>query len=328
MTRTYNRGMRSRLLALALLLSATWTAHAVDLGANIAKAKAEIAAGNPAVALRLLREATPGAAAMRDLKQRSAALSALHFYSALAASNLGDREQTIEELRSFFLYGGGKLDTSKYPREFATAFSEVQRKVEKGRAAPASFDDAYPGYPPSESSSAWPLDVWGASSEFMILSTAEEREQWGRLQDDESRKKFIEAFWLARDPEPETKVNEARIELLHRIAFADVAFTEALDNRGSLSDRGRVFVLLGPPSRVSIRPLSRGEAPTAPHRTIDVGSAMEQWTYFREQLPKALPHNEVVFKFISEGGSLTRKMQHDFMSEKAFKDAPLALRHD
>ena len=55
---------------------------------------------------------------------------------------------------------------------------------------------------------------------------------------------------------------------------------------------------------------------------------MEQWTYFREQLPKKLPHNEVVFRFVSDGGSRTRKMQHDFLAEKAFQDAPAALRRD
>jgi GWxTD domain-containing protein len=321
--------MRMRIVSLALLVLTTSTAYAVDLAVNINKAKAEITAGNHAAALRLLHEVTAPAAAMRDLKQRSAALAAIHFYSALAASGMGDKEQAMAELRSFLLYGGGgKLDTSKYPREFATLFSEVQHKAEQGRSAPASFEDAYPGYPPSESSSTWPLDVWGASSEFLVLGTSEEREQWNRLTDDAARRAFVDAFWAARDPEPATKVSEARIELLHRIAFADVAFTEAADGRGSLTDRGKVFVLLGPPSRVSIRPLTRGEAAASPHRTIDVGNAMEQWTYFREQLPKKIPHNEVVYKFISEGGSLVRKMQHDFMAEKVFKDAPLALRRE
>lgn len=266
---------------------------------------------------------------MTDLRQRSAALSAIHFYSALAASGLGDKEQARSELRSFFLYSAGsKLDASRYPRQFASLFTDVQREIDRGRAAPASFDDAYPGYPPAVSSSAWPLDAWGASSEFIILGTAEEKEQWGRLQDDASRRQFVDEFWAARDPEPDTKLNEARIELLHRIAFADVAFVEGGDDRGSLSDRGRVFVLLGPPTRVSVRPLTRSEAPWSPQRTIDSGNAMEQWTYFREQLPKKLPHNEVVFRFISDGGSVTRKMQHDFMAEKAFKDAPIALRRD
>lgn len=319
--------MRASLAILALLLAPVL--NAADPSTSIAKAKAEITAGNHAAALRLLHEATAAAAGMTDLKQRSAALSAIHFYSALAASSLGDREQATAELMSFFLYNAGsKLDTSRYPSAFAMLFNEVHRKVQRGRENPASFDDAYPGFPPAVSSSSWPLNLWGASSEFLILASAEERQEWPRLQDDDARRKFIDAFWALRDPDPETKVNEARIELLHRIAFADVAFDEAADDRGSLTDRGRVFVLLGPPPRVSIRPLSRDEAPWKPRRTMDSGNAMEQWTYFREQLPKKLPHNEVVFRFISDGGSRTRKMQHDFLAEKAIQDAPVALRRE
>ena len=317
--------MRSSLAILVLILAAA--VNAADPSSSIAKAKNEITAGNHAAALRLLHEATAGAAAMTDLKQRSAALSAIHFYSALAASSLGDPEQATAELRSFFLYNAGsKLDATRYPSAFVTMFNEMQHKVQRGRENPASFDDAYPGYPPAVASSTWPADVWGASSEFLILSSAEERQQWGHLQDDETRRKFIDGFWAARDPEPGTKLNEARIDLLRRIAFADVAFDEAADGRGSLTDRGRVFVLLGPPTRVSVRPLSRDEAPWKPRRTMDSGNAIEQWTYFREQLPKKLPHNEVVFRFISDGGSLTRKMQHDFLAEKAIQDAPAALR--
>jgi GWxTD domain-containing protein len=321
--------MRALTIAVLTFTVCAASAHAADPASAIAKAKVEITAGNHAAALRLLHEATAGAAAMTELKQRAAALSAIHFYSALASSSLGDREQAAAELRSFLLYSpGSKLDATRYPREFVKLFSEVQRKVLRGRENPASFDDAYPGYPPTEASSTWPLSVWGASSEFIILASAEEREQWGRLSDDDARRKFIDAFWAARDPEPETRLNEARIELLRRISFADVAFDEAADDRGSLTDRGRVFVLLGPPTRVSIRPLSREEAPWKPQRTIDSGNAMEQWTYFREQLPKKLPHNEVVFRFVSDGGSRTRKMLHDFLTDKAFMDAPTALRRD
>jgi GWxTD domain-containing protein len=322
--------MRVRILPVLVSLLLVPAVYATDPAASIAKAKTEIAAGNHAAGLRLLHEATAAAASLTDLKQRSAALSAIHFYSAVASSSLGDREQAASELRSFFLYSpGSKLEASRYPREFATLFTEVEHRVQRGRASPASFDDAYPGYPPAVASSAWPINVWGASSEFLILATAEEREQWGRLRDDDARRAFIDAFWYARDPEPATKLNEARIELLRRVAFADVAFTESeADARGSLTDRGRVFVLLGPPSRVSIRPLSRPETPWAAHRTIDAGNAMEQWTYFREQLPKKLPGNEVVFRFISDGGRITRKLQHDFLSEKAFMDAPAALRRE
>jgi GWxTD domain-containing protein len=321
--------MRFRITAALVLTLLSASARAADPAAAINRAREEINAGKPAVALRLLREATPAAAGMTDLKQRSAALSALHFYSAVAASALGDKEQAAGDLRALFLYSpNSKLDASRYRAEFVRLFNEVQRNVTRGRANPASFDDAYPGYPPSETSSAWPLANWGASSEFQILAAPKEKEEWGRLADDAARRAFVDAFWAERDPDPATRVNEMRIEILQRIAFADVAFVEGADARGSLTDRGRVFVLLGPPKRVRIRPLTRREVGSAPRRTLDAGNAMEEWTYFREQLPKKIPHNELLFQFISTGGSLVRRMQHEFLADKAVLEAPNALRRD
>ena len=318
-----------RCLTAVLLAWLAMAASAADPASAVARAREDITAGRPADGLRLLRETTAAAAALTVPQHRKNALAAIHFYSAVALSALGDKEQAATELRSFLLYNpAGRLEGSHYPQAFTDLFEEVHRKVTRGRQNPASFDDAYPGFPPPVSSSSWPVNLWGASSEFLILSTPDEREQWGHLTDDAARRAFIDSFWTARDPDPSTGVNEARVELLRRIAFADVAFVEAVDDRGSLTDRGRVFVLLGPPSRVSIRPLDRREAPYAPRRTIDAGNAMEQWTYFRDQLPKKLPNNEVTFRFISDGGMATRKMQRDFLAEKAFRDAPGALKRE
>ncbi|HEY0158988.1 MAG TPA: GWxTD domain-containing protein [Thermoanaerobaculia bacterium] len=322
--------MRALILACSLAAVVAVPLHAADPGPSLAKAREEIAAGRHAAALQLLRETTAHAAALTDTKQRAAALSAIHFYSAVAASGLGDPEQATAELRSFFLYNpSSKLDTSRFSRDFATLFTTVQKKVAQGRSSPASFDDAYPGYPPAVSSSIWPLNIWGASSEFMILGTEAEKEQWGRLRDDEARRAFVDKFWADRDPDPSTGVNELRVELLRRIAFADVAFVEEGDDRGSLTDRGRVFVLLGPPQRVRIRPMTRRESiGGTPSRTLDAGNAVEHWVYFREQLPRKLPHNEVEFKFVSQGGSLVRVLQHEFIPEKVIRDSPAALRRD
>lgn len=316
--------MLTRCAVLLLLTSFAFAAPPAD---SIAKAKEELAAGHPEAAIRLLREATPGAASLTDLRARNAALSAIYFYSALAQTNAGDEEQARAELRSFFFYTpGGKLDEARYPKRFTELFTEVHQQHNDNRESTDSFDDAYPGYPPAVSSSVWPVALWGASSEFQILATPEEKDEWARLSDEQGRRAFIERFWLARDPDPTTKLNENRIEFLQRIAFADVAFSEGGDGRGSLTDRGRIFVLLGTPQRLSIRPMNRREAWYAPRRTIDTGNAIEEWTYFRDQLPQKLPNHEVTFRFISEGGSVLRKMQHDFLAEKTLKDAPAALR--
>lgn len=328
--------LRIMVMRAPLLLSATFAAllalpvsAAIDPAANVGKAKEEIAAGRHAAALELLHQATPVASASTNLHQRAAALSAIYFYSAVAEVAMGRKEEATNDLRSFFLYSPAtKIDAARFSPEFASLFKDVQTNLTKRRSAPASFEDAYPGFPPGVSSSVWPLDTWGASSEFIILGTDKEKEEWGRIRDDAARKTFVETFWAQRDTDPSTAVNEARIEFLSRIAFADVAFTESPDARGSLSDRGRVFVLLGPPQRVSVRPMNRREAWYQPSRSIDAGNALEQWTYFREQLPAKLPHNELLVRFISEGGSMVRRMERDFLVEKAIKDAPDALRRD
>lgn len=321
--------MHARAGVLAVITFAALSLHALDPAAALAKAKQDIAAGNNAAAVRELREVIAVAAALTDANQRAAALSAIHFYSALASFNLGDRAQAIEELRSFFLYSANaKLEGPHYPKPFVEIFEATRRDIRRGRENPASFDDAYPGFPPSVSSSVWPVNLWGASSEFLILGTRAERQTWDAMKNDDERRSFIARFWVSRDPDPSTDVNEARIEFLHRIAFADVAFNEGNDGRGSLSDRGRVFVLLGVPKRVSVRPMDRREAWYAPRRTLDAGNAIEQWTYFRDQLPKKLPHNEVVFRFVSEGGAQQRTLQAEFLSETVLRQAPDALKNE
>ncbi len=45
------------------------------------------------------------------------------------------------------------------------------------------------------------------------------------------------------------------------MAFADANFVQAEGTRGSLTDRGKVFVLLGPPTYVGRKPLRAGEDP-------------------------------------------------------------------
>ena len=61
------------------------------------------------------------------------------------------------------------------------------------------------------------------------------------------RKAFVEDFWKKRDPSPETAVNEFKDEYFARIAEANHLFTEPAEP-GWLQDRGRVYILLGPPT--------------------------------------------------------------------------------
>src|SRR5687767_2252234 len=135
-----------RIVTVVFLAMLALSAAAGDPAAALSKAKDEISAGNNAAALQRLREALAGAASLTNLHRRTAALSAIHFYSALALSNSGEKEQAAAELRSFLLYGSGsKVDASRYPVDFVRLFDEVSHGWTTARTTSASFDDAYPG---------------------------------------------------------------------------------------------------------------------------------------------------------------------------------------
>ena len=62
------------------------------------------------------------------------------------------------------------------------------------------------------------------------------------------RSRFIEEFWKKRDLDPSTEINEYKTEYLKRISEAKHLFTEG-GTSGWLTDRGRIYILLGPPEQ-------------------------------------------------------------------------------
>lgn len=63
------------------------------------------------------------------------------------------------------------------------------------------------------------------------------------------RQPFIEEFWKKRDLTPETEVNEYEEEYLKRVQEAKHLFSGEGGASGWLQDRGRVYILLGPPEQ-------------------------------------------------------------------------------
>lgn len=64
----------------------------------------------------------------------------------------------------------------------------------------------------------------------------------------EDRHEFVRDFWQRRDPNPETPDNEFRNQYYTRLAVADQAFRAGIP--GWMTDRGRIYILLGPPTDV------------------------------------------------------------------------------
>jgi len=79
------------------------------------------------------------------------------------------------------------------------------------------------------------------------ILTKTERSVFLKLGTNADRAKFVRLFWRMRDPRPDTALNEFQKEYEGRIRFADQNFGHFSPKRGSQTDRGFFYVLLGPP---------------------------------------------------------------------------------
>jgi GWxTD domain-containing protein len=79
------------------------------------------------------------------------------------------------------------------------------------------------------------------------IITKAEREIFSRLKTEADRDKFIRFFWRQRDPLPDTAENEFYKEYMDRVRAADQTFGHGSFKRGSQTERGYFYVLLGPP---------------------------------------------------------------------------------
>ncbi|MCP2604459.1 GWxTD domain-containing protein, partial [Candidatus Aminicenantes bacterium AC-708-M15] len=86
--------------------------------------------------------------------------------------------------------------------------------------------------------------------EVVYIITPKEREVFLQLETDKERDLFIEAFWKHRDPTPGTPENEFKKEHYRRIAYANHMFGRGTPKPGWKTDRGRYYIILGPPQDV------------------------------------------------------------------------------
>jgi GWxTD domain-containing protein len=84
------------------------------------------------------------------------------------------------------------------------------------------------------------------------IITTQERAAFEQLSSDEARARFIEQFWRDRDPTPGTEENEFQKEHYRRIFYAYQRF--AARKPGWRSDRGRAYIILGPPDEIESYP--------------------------------------------------------------------------
>jgi GWxTD domain-containing protein len=78
------------------------------------------------------------------------------------------------------------------------------------------------------------------------IITKEDRKLFLSLPSDKDRAEFIIKFWKDRDPDLSTEINEFKERHFERIDFANQKFIEG-NKEGWRTERGRIYILLGPP---------------------------------------------------------------------------------
>jgi len=122
-----------------------------------------------------------------------------------------------------------------------------------------------------------PYKKW-LNEDVVYIITDEEKKAFSRLSTDDERQQFIEQFWLRRDPTPDTEENEYKEEHYRRIAYANEHYASGIP--GWKTDRGRIYIVYGPPDEIEShpsggtyeRPYEEGGGTTSTY-------PFEQWRY-------------------------------------------------
>lgn len=93
-------------------------------------------------------------------------------------------------------------------------------------------------------------------SKVRYLISEKEKRVFLDIPNDE-KKAWIEEFWKQRDPDPGTEENELKMEYYNRIELATEMFRTEL-KEGWMSDRGRIYILFGPPMDKVFYPMGSG----------------------------------------------------------------------
>jgi GWxTD domain-containing protein len=353
-----------RYLASLLFLAAA-TASAATLPSLFYKAKEQFRMANYAESLKTLELLQQESDKPGNEAARSQLAAGLAFYRGACLASLGRPDEARESLEIFLSYDPNPtLDPSVYPKKVIAAVAAARKDLEKSpKSAPASDSASAPSSSPAPSPAetgtfaasfrAFKYDAPGsdgadenwADGPARYLLTSEQRADYLRLSSLGERSEFIAEFWRAHDPTPETPENEFRREFEKRVAYADLRLGQG-ETRGSLTDRGMLLVLLGPPTWVGRQPIAIGEDTADPngmlrYTTLDAAAALkgassssvaailgamsgpantlpeseaswrEVWHYRRELLPRSVSYLQVDFLFVTKRGYGNEVLQRD-----------------
>jgi len=165
---------------------------------------------------------------------------------------------------------------------------------------------------------------WADGPEGFLL-TKKEKKEWAKISSDADAERFIALFWAKRNPEPNSSFNAFRADFEAKVRFADETFGYGR-RRGSVSERGRVLILMGRPDSRQVRsPEGSGESGAS---TTAEGNT-ESWYYDPANLPAAFKAKGAQLYFLfyeerlaSNAFEIDRTNRESFKAMSALSRAP------
>jgi GWxTD domain-containing protein len=136
------------------------------------------------------------------------------------------------------------------------------------------------------------------NEDVVYIITPEERQAFLRLNTNEEREQFIEQFWLRRSSNPDLPGDDYKEEHYRRIAYANEHFASGIP--GWKTDRGRIYIIWGPPDEIDSHPTGGTY-----ERPMDEGggeTTTYPWETWRYRYLEGIGEN-VILEFVDPSGT-------------------------
>src|SRR5215475_4963460 len=136
------------------------------------------------------------------------------------------------------------------------------------------------------------------TEDVTYIITPEERNAFLQLDTNEEREQFIEQFWLRRSSNPDLPDNDFKEEHYRRIAYANEHYASGIP--GWKTDRGRMYIMWGPPDETDSHPT--GGTYDRPMEEGGGSTSTYPWETWRWRYLEGIGEN-IILEFVDPTGS-------------------------
>jgi len=136
------------------------------------------------------------------------------------------------------------------------------------------------------------------SEDVIYIIAPEERNAFLQLATNEEREQFIEQFWLRRSNNPDLPDNDFKEEHYRRIAYTNEHYASGIP--GWKTDRGRMYIMWGPPDEVESHPT--GGTYDRPMEEGGGSTSTYPWETWRWRYLEGIGEN-IILEFVDPSGS-------------------------